>query len=106
MWEYFSKAAKDKDIKIRKHREGEKSAEDGPKRLSGYNLFTKEYSGEIPEGVGVMTHKAAAWKALPKEEQARFAERANEENKANGIEPKAKKISHKLLELYWDDLEK
>ena len=109
LWEYFNKAAKDKDIKIRKLTvKGEKkSAEDGPKRLSGYNLFTKEYSGEIPEGVGVMTHKAAAWKALPKEEQAKFAERANEENKANGIEPKAKKISHeKLLELYWDELEK
>tara|TARA_B100000927_G_scaffold238274_1_gene199187 strand:- start:1713 stop:2315 length:603 start_codon:yes stop_codon:yes gene_type:complete len=110
LWEYFDKAAKSKDIKIRKLSEKnseKKTAESGPKRLSGYNIFTKEFTGEIPEGVGVMTHKAAAWKALPQEEKDKFNQRATETNKSNGYEPKAKKFTHdQLLEAYWDKLEK
>ena len=109
LWEYFNKAAKSKDIKIRKlsEKHSEKTAESGPKRLSGYNIFTKEFTGETPEGVGVMTHKAAAWKALPQEEKDKFNKRATETNKSNGYEPKAKKLTHEqLLEAYWDKLEK
>ena len=109
LWEYFDKAVKSKDIKIRKlsKKNSEKTAESGPKRLSGYNIFTKEFTGETPEGVGVMTHKAAAWKALPQEEKDKFNERATEQNKSNGYEPKAKKLTHEqLLEAYWDKLEK
>ena len=109
LWEYFDKAAKSKDIKIRKlsEKKEEKTAESGPKRLSGYNIFTKEFTGETPEGVGVMTHKAAAWKALPQEEKDKFNQRATETNKSNGYEPKAKKFTHdQLLEAYWDKLEK
>ena len=110
LWEYFNKATKSKDIKIRKLSEKnseKKTAESGPKRISGYNIFTKEFTGEIPEGVGVMTHKAAAWKALPQEEKDKFNERATETNKSNGYEPKAKKLTHdQLLEEYWDKLEK
>ncbi len=110
LWEYFNKAAKSKDIKIRKLSEKnseKKTAESGPKRLSGYNIFTKEFTGEIPEGVGVMKHKGTAWKALSGEEQAKYNERASQENKSNGYEPKAKTITHeRLLETYWDTLEK
>lgn len=109
LWEYFEKAVKSKDIKIRKLNEknSEKTAEKGPKRLSGYNIFTKEFTGDIPEGIGVMTHKAAVWKALSEEEKAKFNERATEQNKSNGYEPKAKKLTHdQLLEAYWDKLEK
>jgi hypothetical protein len=109
LWEYFNKACKNKDIKIRKlsEKKDKKSAEEGPKRLSGYNIFTKEFTGEIPEGVGVMTHKAATWKALSEEEKDKFNERATQENKSNGYEPKAKKLTHdQLLEAYWDKLEK
>lgn len=108
LWEYFDKAAKSKDIKIRKlsEKKPEKTAEKGPKRLSGYNLFTKEFTGEIPEGVGVMTHKASAWKALSQEEKNEFNERATQENKSNGIEPKAKKLTHdQLMQAYWDKFE-
>ena len=110
LWEYFNKAAKSKDIKIRKLSEKnseKKTAESGPKRLSGYNIFTKEFTGDIPEGVQGMTHKAAVWKALSEEEKAKFNERATETNKSNGYEPKAKKLTHdQLLEAYWDKLEK
>ena len=110
LWEYFNKAAKSKDIKIRKLSEKnseKKTAESGPKRLSGYNIFTKEFTGDIPDGVQGMTHKAAVWKALSKEEKDKFNERATETNKSNGYEPKAKKLTHdQLLEAYWDKLEK
>ena len=109
LWEYFDKAAKSKDIKIRKlseKKDEKKTAESGPKRLSGYNIFTKEFTGETPEGVGVMTHKAAAWKALPQEEKDKFNKRATEKNNSNGYAPKSKKISHEqLLEAYWTKLE-
>ena len=109
LWECFNKAVKSKDIKIRKlsEKNSEKTAESGPKRLSGYNIFTKEFTGETPEGVAVMTHKAAAWKALPQEEKDKFNERATETNKSNGYEPKAKKLTHEqLMEAYWDKFEK
>ena len=109
LWEYFNKATKSKDIKIRKlcEKNSEKTAEKGPKRLSGYNIFQKEFTGDTPEGVGVMTHKAAAWKALPQEEKDKFNERATQENKSNGFEPKAKKLTHdQLMDAYWDKLEK
>lgn len=109
LWEYFNKACKDKDIKIRKLSvKGEKkSAEEGPKRITGYNLFTKEFSGEIPDGTVAMTHKAAAWKALSDEKKKEFNERATAENLANGIPPKAKKLTYEqLTESYWDELEK
>ncbi len=109
LWEYFDKAAKSKDIKIRKlsEKNPEKTAEKGPKRLSGYNLFTKEFKEKGPEGVGVMTHKAATWKTLSQEEKDKFNERATQENKSNGFEPKAKKITHdQLMEAYWPKLEK
>jgi len=110
LWEYFNKACKNKDIKIRKlsvKGEGKKSAEDGPKRISGYNLFTKEFSGEIPEGAVAMTHKAASWQALSNEKKKEFNDRATAENLANGIEPKAKKVTYEqLTENYWDELEK
>ena len=109
LWEYFNKAAKSKDIKIRKlsEKNSEKTAEKGPKRISGYNIFTKEFTGDIPEGVQGMTHKAAVWKALSEEEKAKFNERATETNKSNGYEPKAKKLTYdQLIEAYWDKLEK
>jgi hypothetical protein len=110
LWEYFNKAAKSKDIKIRKlsvKGEGKKSAENGPKRLTGYNLFTKEFSCEIPDGIGVMTHKASIWKVLSDEKKKEFNERATAENLANGIEPTVKKITYEQLqETYWDELEK
>lgn len=109
LWEFFNKAAKSKDIKIRKltEKNSEKTAESGPKRLSGYNIFTKEFTGDIPEGVQGMTHKAAVWKALSKEEKDKFNQRATETNKSNGYEPKAKKLTHEqLLDAYWDKLEK
>jgi hypothetical protein len=116
LWEYFEKATKHKNIKIRKlsEKKPEKTAEKGPKRLSGYNLFTKEFKEKGPEGVGVMTHKAAAWKALSKEEQAVWNEQATETNKSNGYEPKAKKLAHnqlmeahnQLMEAYYPKFEK
>tara|TARA_X000000950_G_scaffold279316_1_gene371890 strand:- start:1035 stop:1631 length:597 start_codon:yes stop_codon:yes gene_type:complete len=108
LWEYFDKAVKSKDIKIRKLSDKkEKTAESGPKRLSGYNIFTKEFTGEIPEGVQGMKHKAAVWKALSEEEKAKFSERATQENKSNGYEPKAKKLTHdQLLEAYYEKFEK
>ena len=103
LWEYFNKACKSKDIKIRKlsEKREQKLAEEGPKRLSGYNIFTREFTGEVPEGTGMMTHKAAVWKALSKEEKAKFNERATQENKSNGIEPKAKKLTHNQLCEQW-----
>jgi hypothetical protein len=103
LWEYFNKATKSKDITLRKLSEPKKkkTAESGPKRLSGYNIFTSKFTGDIPEGVGVMTHKAAAWKALSKEEQAVWNEQATETNKSNGYEPKAKKITHAQLVTAW-----
>ena len=106
LWEYFEKATKSKDIKIRKL--SEKTAEKGPKKINGYNLFTKVFTEKGPEGVGVMTHKAAAWRALSKEEQAKYNERADETNKSNGFEPtKPKKITHEqLMEAYWTKFEK
>ena len=109
LWEYFDKAAKSKDIKIRKlsEKNPEKTAEKGPKRLSGYNLFTKEFKEKGPEGVGVMTHKAAVWQTLSQEEKDKFNERATQENKSNGFESKAKKITHdQLMEAYWTKFEK
>ena len=110
LWEYFNKAAKSKDIKMRKLSEKnseKKTAESGPKRLTGYNLFIKEFKEKGPEGVGVMTHKVAVWKALLQEEKDKWDERATEQNKSNGYEPKAKKLTHEqLLEAYWDKLEK
>lgn len=108
LWEYFNKACKSKDIKIRKlsEKKEKKSAEEGPKRLSGYNIFTKEFQEEIPEGVGAMTHKAATWKALSKEDKDKFNERATEQNKSNGYEPKAKKLTHdQLIEAWYDKME-
>ena len=108
LWEYFNKACKSKDIKIRKltEKKEKKSAEEGPKRLSGYNIFTKEFKGDIPEGVGAMTHKAASWKVLSQEEKDKFNERATETNKSNGYEPKAKKVTHdQLMEAYWTKFE-
>ena len=116
LWEYFNKATKSKDITLRKLSEPKKkkTAESGPKRLSGYNIFTSKFTGDIPEGVGVMTHKAAAWKALSKEEQAVWNEQATETNKSNGYEPKAKKLTRdklreahdQLMEAYWTKFEK
>ena len=109
LWEYFNKACKSKDIKIRKlsEKKEKKSAEEGPKRLSGYNLYTKEFKGDIPDGINVMTHKAATWKALSEEDKAKYNERATQENKSNGYEPKAKRLTHEqLLETYWGKLEK
>ena len=108
LWEYFDKAAKSKDIKIRKlsKKNSEKTAESGPKRLSGYNLFTKEFKEKGPEGVGVMKHKGAVWKALSPEERAVWDERATEQNKSNGYEPKAKKLTHdQLIEVWYEKME-
>ena len=110
LWEYFNKAAKSKDIKMRKLSEKnseKKTAESGPKRLNGYNLFIKEFKEKGPEGVGVMTHKVAVWKALLQEEKDKWDERATEQNKSNGFEPKAKKLTHdQLIDAYWTELEK
>ena len=104
LWEYFNKAIKSKNIKIRKLSE----KPEGPKRINGFNLFTKVFTEKGPEGVGVMTHRASAWRALSKEEQAKYNERADETNKSNGFEPtKPKKITHnQLMEAYWIKFEK
>ena len=54
-----------------------------------------------------MTHKAATWKALSEEDKANLNQRATQENKSNGYDPKAKKLTHdQLLEAYLDKLEK
>ena len=109
LWEFFGKACNNKEIKIRKLsiKADNKSAENGPKRISGYNLFTKEFSEEIPKGIGVMAHKAAAWKTLSDEKKKEFNERATSENLTNGIEPRAKKVTYEqITESYWNELEK
>ena len=111
LWEYFDKAAKNKEIKLRKLTtapEKMETAEKGPKRINGYNLFIKLFKEKGPEGVKPWSHKVAVWNALSKEEQAVWDERAIETNKSNGYEPKAKKkLTHpQLLEAYWDKLEK
>ncbi len=108
LWEYFDKAAKSKDIKIRKlsKKNSEKTAESGPKRLTSWSLFTKEFTGDIPEGVQRQTHLGAVWNALLQEEKDKWRERAAELNKSNGYEPKAKKLTHdQLLEAWYEKIE-
>jgi len=110
LWDYFEKAAKNKDIKLRKlsEKNSKKTAEKEPKRLSGHNLFIKEFKGDIPKGVSHMTEKNVIWKALSDEDKTKFRERANEINKSNGYEPKATKIkspSSDELESYMDAID-
>jgi len=104
MWVYFNKACQNKDIKLRKltTKSVAKSAEEGPKRLSGYNIFTRDFKGEIPEGVKMMTHKAAQWKALTEEEQKTFNDKARTENEANGLQAKSKKPTLEERQAEWE----
>ena len=108
LWDYFEKAAMNKDIKLRKlsEKNSKKTAEKEPKRLSGHNLFIKEFKGDIPKGASHMTEKNVIWKALSDEDKTKFRERANEINKSNGYEPKATKIKSPSLKNYINILER
>ena len=93
LWEYFNKACSNKDIKLRKltvKKDDKPPTDKGPKRLTGYNIFTRDFKDTIPDGVKIMTHKAQLWKNLSKEEQAPYNLKALKENEANGITPKIK----------------
>lgn len=109
LWEYFDKATKSKVIKIRKlsEKNPEKTAENGPKKISGHNLFIKEFKEKGPKGVTVMAHRNSIWNTLSEEEHDEWSERANERNKSNGYEPTVKKVTHEqLIGAYFDTFEK
>ena len=86
MWVYFNLAVKDKDISIRKL-SAKKEKSDNPKRITGYNLFTKTYNSDAPDGSKTtMSQKAAIWKELSEEEKNKFNTDATKENTSNGIQ--------------------
>ena len=106
LWDYFNKACKNPDISCRKiSTKKDKSADDsGPKRISGYNLFTKEYSGEVPEGTKRITHTSSVWKALTAEERTAFNERATKENEVNGIQAKKPALTYEQRLAEWEPM--
>ena len=103
LWEYFEKASKKKDIKLRKlsTKKEDKSSE-GPKRLTGYNVFTRDFKCDIPDGIKVMTHKSQLWKKLTSDEQAPYIQKAQLENDANGLETKPKKLTFEERCANWE----
>ena len=94
LWSFFEKAVKDPKIPCRKFSvKKDQKEKTEPKRISGYNLFIKEWSGEVPKDVKKITHTSGLWKKLSKEEQTAFNDRASKENEANGIMKKEKKMT-------------
>jgi hypothetical protein len=112
LWEYFNKATKDKNISLRKLSEKkedklEHSADKGPKRKNGYNLYVAEFAGILPEGISKkdrLKHIGAEWKKLSPEEQAPWQHKAQLENDSNGLQQKPKKLTYnEKLELWEED---
>ena len=103
LWDYFNKACNNPDINCRKlSTKKDKIADNGPKRISGYNLFTKEFTDEVPSGVKRITHTSQVWKALSKEEQDSFNDRALKLNEANGIEAKKQVLTYEQRINEWE----
>jgi hypothetical protein len=95
LWGFFDSCVEKKIIKkLSKERD---SASDGTSSVktrgkTGYQHFLSEFSEPIPEGMGKREFKGAAWKALSKEEQEVWNQKANEINSANGFTKKAPAI--------------
>lgn len=95
LWGFFDSCVEKKMIKkLSKERD---SASDGTSSVktrgkTGYQHFLSEFSEPIPEGMGKREFKGAAWKALSKEEQEVWNQKANEINSANGFTKKAPAI--------------
>ncbi|MBV20238.1 MAG: hypothetical protein CL870_03965 [Cytophagia bacterium] len=103
LWEYFNKACDNPHINCRKlSSKKDKVADNGPKRISGYNLFTREFTGEVPQGIKRITHTSKVWKSLSKEKQDSFNSRALEVNQTNGIEPKKQVITYEQRINEWE----
>ena len=109
---YFTRAVTMKDGNGKKLHSirafsSKKIGDDGPKkppRVSGYNIFIREFKDAIPEGVEAMAHKGTVWGTLSDEAKKPYTEKANQENLANGIQPVEKKKQPTLEErtLQWE----
>lgn len=103
LWDFFKLAVKNKDIPIR-NISTKKEQSDTPKRISGYNLFTKTYnSGDSDGQKATMKEKGAVWKELTDDEKNKFRMEACEVNKFNGIEVISKTTSLKQQTSEWVD---
>jgi hypothetical protein len=101
LWQFFNKAVKNPDISIRKlSTKKEKSF--GPKRISGYNLFTKTYKLDDLDGKkATMKDKSIVWKELSDEERSKYDTQAIEQNTLNGFLPIIKKETLTSLQEKW-----
>ena len=98
LFKFFDRAVRDKKITLRafskskKNKDDDDAVEKQPTRLSGYNLFTKEFKHNQDIDVTPMVQWTEAWKIeknIPgkKEEWDKKAEALNT---ANGIQKKSK----------------
>lgn len=92
LWDLFESCVNKKLIKkLSKERESKQDgvhSEIKSRGSSGYQYFLSNFPEPVPEGMKKREFKGAAWRALSKEEQEEWKQKAEKFNEMNGIQKK------------------